>query len=89
MIITIMKMKMMMMTMMKITYNLLCANSQWIMCSNAHHKSNYELIVRIASLKLQLHSGAYKLVTIINLQSEGAVSSKDEEKTVHFALIPL
>ena len=45
-------MKMMMTTMMKIIYDLLGANSQWIMCSNAHHKSNYELIVRIASLKL-------------------------------------
>lgn len=77
-------MKMMMMTMMKIIYNLLCANFQWIMCSNAHHKSNYELIVRIASLKLHLHSGAYKLVTIINLQSGGAFSSKDEEKNCIF-----
>lgn len=52
MMITIMIMKMMMMTIMKIIYDLLCANSQWIMCSNAHHKSNYELIVRIASLKV-------------------------------------
>lgn len=52
MMITIMIMKMMMMTMMKVIYDLLCAKSQRIMCSNAHHKSNYELIVRIASLKL-------------------------------------
>ena len=45
-------------------------------CSNAHHNSNYELMVKIESLKLQLHSGTYTLVTIITLQSGGAFSSR-------------